>query len=74
MPTKGNPRQAFRFEPDLWRQFVAAVELSDPSADRSDVIRQLVRWYVRERGAKLPDRADREAIVQRAAERLDAGE
>lgn len=69
MPTKGNPRQAFRFDPDLWERFVAAIEITDPPADRSEVIRQFVRWYVRERGAKLPERPSREDISRRVAER-----
>ncbi|MFI7644096.1 hypothetical protein [Nonomuraea sp. NPDC049400] len=62
MPTKGNPRQAFRFEPDLWTLFCAAVDAADPPVDRSEVIRQFVRWYVREKGVKLPDRLSKEDI------------
>ena len=62
MPTKGNPRQAFRFDPDLWTLFCATVDVAEPPIDRSEVIRQFVRWYVREKGAKLPERPAKELI------------
>lgn len=62
MPTKGNPRQAFRFEPELWTAFCAAVDAADPPVPRSEVIRQFMRWYVREKGVKLPERPSREVI------------
>lgn len=46
--------RSIRLEDDLWRDL-------DPAAravgyDRSGVIRQFVRWYLRRPGAKLPQR------------------
>ncbi|MEU1787066.1 hypothetical protein ABZ553_14575 [Streptomyces sparsogenes] len=47
----------FRTTNDLWLRFGKAVENSDdPEVDMSKVLRQFVRWYVHEQGAKLPDR------------------
>lgn len=47
----------FRTTDDLWKRFGDAVEASDdPEADMSKVLRQFVRWYVHEAGAKQPDR------------------
>jgi hypothetical protein len=47
----------FRAPTDLWQRFGDAVEGSpDPEADMSKVLRQFLRWYVHETGAKLPDR------------------
>mgnify|MGYP001600438942 CR=1 FL=1 len=42
---------------DQWERFKGAAGRSpDPEADMSTVLRQLVRWYCREPGAKLPER------------------
>jgi hypothetical protein len=47
----------FRTTDDLWEKFNDAVQRSpDPEADMSKVLRQFVRWYVGELGAKLPER------------------
>lgn len=47
----------FRAPTDLWKRFGDAVEASpDPEADMSKVLRQFLRWYNHETGAKLPDR------------------
>lgn len=47
----------FRAPTDLWQRFGDAVEASpDPEADMSKVLRQFLRWYVHEPGAKQPDR------------------
>jgi hypothetical protein len=47
----------FRAPTDLWKRFGDAAEASDdPEADMSKVLRQFLRWYVHEHGAKLPDR------------------
>lgn len=47
----------FRAPDDLWKRFGDAVEASpDPEADMSKVLRQFLRWYVHENGAKQPDR------------------
>lgn len=47
------PIQRFRLDPDLWQRFG---ELARPN--RSAVLVEFVRWYVRDRGAKLPARPD----------------
>jgi hypothetical protein len=54
MPGRGTPRWAIRVPEDLWVRFgkVAA----SVGTDRSVVLRDFIRWYVREHGAKLPDR------------------
>jgi hypothetical protein len=59
------PYRKFRADDELWQSFGAAVEHSpDPEADMSKVLRQLVRWYAGEPGAKLPDRpAELEALI-----------
>jgi hypothetical protein len=47
----------FRTTDDLWERFNRAVQQGpDPEADMSKVLRQFVRWYVGEEGAKMPDR------------------
>ncbi|WP_327335874.1 hypothetical protein OG209_05270 [Streptomyces sp. NBC_01383] len=47
----------FRAPTDLWKRFGDGVEASpDPEADMSKVLRQFLRWYVHETGARLPDR------------------
>lgn len=49
----------FRADDDLWEKFTDAVRRSpDPEADMSKVLRQLVRWYAGEPGAKLPERPE----------------
>jgi hypothetical protein len=45
------PLRRVRVDEELWEEFG---DLALP--DRSAVIRQFMRWYVRERGARLPDR------------------
>jgi hypothetical protein len=39
---------------DLWRRLGEVA--TEAGTDRASVIRALVRWYVREPSAKLPDR------------------
>lgn len=47
----------FRAPADLWKRFGDAVEGSpDPEADMSKVLRQFLRWYVHEAGARQPER------------------
>lgn len=49
----------FRTTDDLWERFSQAVENSpDPEADRSKVLRGLIRWYAGEPGAELPKRPE----------------
>lgn len=56
-----NKPRRFIASDDLWEKFAQAVEQGpDPEADRSKILRALVRWYVGEPGAELPKRpADR---------------
>lgn len=56
-PREKTGLRRFRTTDDLWKRFGDAVEGSgDPEADMSKVLRQFVRWYVHEPGAKQPDR------------------
>ena len=62
-PSRGTERQAVRIARDLWDAFGAAL----PSGvDRSTALRAFMRWYLREPGAKLPERPSR---PRKAAER-----
>jgi len=60
MPTKGNPRHAFRFDPDLWTAFVAAIERDPHGRDATAVVRDFVSWYTHQRGALKPERPPRQ--------------
>lgn len=52
----------FRADKDLWDGFGEAVECGpDPEADRSKVLRQFMRWYSGEPGARLPERPEPKA-------------
>lgn len=59
MPTEGTARQTVRIDNDLWARFGDATARAEPATDRSTALRDFVRWYVRERGAKLPRRPER---------------
>lgn len=59
MPTEGTARQTVRIDSDLWARFGDATERAEPPTDRSTALRDFVKWYLRERGAKLPKRTDR---------------
>ena len=45
-----------RMPDDLWERFDKAVKRAEPELDRSKILRQFVRWYVGDEGAKLPER------------------
>ncbi|MFG1776636.1 hypothetical protein ACGFIG_09425 [Micromonospora sp. NPDC049048] len=47
------PIQRFRLDAELWKRFG---EVARPT--RSAVLVEFVRWYLRERGAKMPVRPD----------------
>ncbi|MDG4788074.1 hypothetical protein O7626_19370 [Micromonospora sp. WMMD1102] len=55
-PTRGTPTRPIRIDPTLWERFGRAVALL--GGDRSGVLREFIRWYVREPGAKMPKRPD----------------
>jgi hypothetical protein len=51
MARRGSDNITVRMGADLWRAFG---EVAEP--DRSAVVREFIRWYVREPGAKMPHR------------------
>jgi len=51
VPGRGTTKSGIRVPEDLWRRFG---ELAEP--DRSTVLREFIRWYVREPDAKPPKR------------------
>lgn len=51
-PPKGRtPTRPIRIDLELWDRFG---QIAEP--DRSTVLRDFIRWYVREPGAKMPKR------------------
>lgn len=54
MPGRGTPRRAIRMPDALWERFGEAAQAA--GTDRNAVVRELIRWYVRESGAELPRR------------------
>ncbi len=56
-PTPRIPVRSFRAPDDLWRNFSTAIgQAPDPEAGISRVLRQFMRWYAGEPGAKMPER------------------
>ena len=47
------PQRPIRVDDDLWSRFG---DVAQP--DRSSVLRDFIRWFVREPGAKMPRRPD----------------
>jgi len=54
MPGRGTPMRAFRLAENLWIKFGEAAAAA--GVDRGTLLRAFVAWYLREPGAKLPDR------------------
>ena len=54
MTRRGTDNVTFRLDPELWRR------LGEITDNRSNLLREFVRWYVREIGAKLPRRPERQ--------------
>lgn len=52
---------------DSWYDFDAAAKAM--GTERAAVIRDLIDWYIREPGAKLPDRPDRDIVLKARTER-----
>lgn len=52
---------------DHWYDFDAAAKAMD--TERAAVIRDLIDWYLREPGAKLPDRPDRAVVIKAREDR-----
>ncbi|MEU1663618.1 hypothetical protein ABZ547_08380 [Streptomyces sparsogenes] len=46
---------------DTWYDFDAAAKAM--GTERAAVIRELIDWYIREPGAKLPHRPDRDVVI-----------
>lgn len=53
---RGTARQTIRIDESLWIAFGESAGAT--GSDRSTVLREFVRWYVREHGAKMPRRPD----------------
>jgi hypothetical protein len=53
---RGTARQTIRVDEALWESFGTAA--GSLELDRSAVLRDFMRWYAREPGAKLPRRPD----------------
>jgi len=54
-PESYRPHTSFRIEADLWARFGAAAGTRNKGA----VLRDLIRWWLRMPGAKLPPRPPR---------------
>ena len=52
---RGTARQTVRIDEALWVEFEDARARAG-AKDRSEVLREFVKWYVRRAGAKLPKR------------------
>jgi hypothetical protein len=59
MPGKGTPMRAFRLAEAMWAKFGEAAARA--GTDRGSILREFIRWYVGEPGAKMPRRPDQEA-------------
>lgn len=53
------PHRHLRVDDELWARFSAAVEVA--GTDRSTVLRDFMRWYAKQPGAKRPVRPDLDA-------------
>ena len=53
---KKTPHRSVRMEDDLWKRLGPAAQAN--GYDRSGLIRQFVRWYLRVPGARLPQRPE----------------
>lgn len=50
------PMRKVRVDDPLWEDFGGACRAAGRGVDRSKVIRELIAWYARQPGAKLPKR------------------
>jgi hypothetical protein len=60
------PMRTLRVDDLLWDAFGAAAAAA--GADRSYVLRELMAWYAREPGAKMPKRPDRSSDSDHGAD------
>lgn len=68
MPTPGTQRTAIRIEPELWEQFGVLAE------NRSQTLRDFIRWFVHEKGAKMPKRPSADVLIRNDDGTLIVGE
>ena len=54
MPGRGTPLACIRVPEEVWKRFSEVARAND--TDRSTVLRAFIAWYLRDPGAKLPDR------------------
>lgn len=59
MPRAPMRQQTIRMSQEKWDRLGEAADAA--GSDRSTVLRQLADWYLRERGAILPERPERES-------------
>lgn len=57
--SRHTPNRVFRIDKEMWEAFTAAVDRHEPPVTRTEVIKNFMQWYSRERGAKLPERPPR---------------
>lgn len=53
---RGTARQTIRVDEELWTRFGAQAEAA--GTDRSTLLREFMRWYAREQGARMPKRPE----------------
>jgi hypothetical protein len=51
------PTRPIRVDDDLWEEFGEATAEQD--TNRSEALREFIRWYVRKPGARMPERPPR---------------
>lgn len=59
---KGTARQTIRIDEALWESLDKAARAA--GTDRSSVLREFARWYVHEKGAKMPRRPAQEGPAE----------
>jgi hypothetical protein len=55
VPTQGRPKFTIRKD-ELVEEFIAACPVPKEDGGAAHVVREFMAWYLRHRGAKLPDR------------------
>ena len=57
MPGRGTPLACFRVPEQTWTRFAEVAR--ENGTDRAALLRAFIAWYLREPGAKLPQRPGR---------------
>ncbi|WP_137991236.1 hypothetical protein [Streptomyces vilmorinianum] len=55
------PARQIRLPDELWLDFDPAAK--SLGTERASIVRELIAWYLREPGAKLPERPSRDVVV-----------